>query len=142
VWGVAFTGAWLVVPVAWAYVRETAHAAAEGFGRERVAVGTRVVLFAIAGVALCAGIAVQTLTGSVAAALIAGAVGLMVPPGGRCRVIRPGGGRRFQEQFMDVLLMIANSLSAGFNLSQAIDIVAREMPAPGPRRIRARRPGP
>ncbi|NCC60139.1 MAG: hypothetical protein EOM12_04195 [Verrucomicrobiae bacterium] len=37
---------------------------------------------------------------------------------------------RFNQQFVDVLLLMANSLRSGFNLSQAIEIVSNEMPAP------------
>jgi tight adherence protein B len=129
IWCIAFAGAWLFVPAAFNHVLETAHTAAEGFCRERVAVGVRAILSGIAGVALVAGITVQALTGSVAAALVAGAVGLLAP-GWALSGYQGWRRTRFQQQFMDVLLMIANSLRAGFNLSQAIDIVAREMPAP------------
>lgn len=38
--------------------------------------------------------------------------------------------RRFAKQFVDVLLLMANSLRAGFNLSQAFQIIANEMPSP------------
>lgn len=129
VWCVAFTGAWLIVPTAYGYVLETAQTAAEGFGRERVAVGTRVILLVIAGVALSAGVVVQLLTESLVAALVAAGIGLFAP-GLALSSYQNWRRTRFQQQFMDVLLMIANSLRAGFNLSQAIDIVAREMPAP------------
>jgi len=36
----------------------------------------------------------------------------------------------FLDQFVDVLVMLSNSLRAGFNMSQAVRIVADEMPTP------------
>lgn len=129
VWAVAFTAAWLIVPAAWRHVRETAGEAAEGFGRERVALGLRVILSGIALVSALAGCGVYALTASLLPTALAMGVGL-VAPGWALSSYQAWRRRRFHQQFMDVLLMIANSLRAGFNLSQAVDIVAREMPAP------------
>ncbi len=129
VWGLSFSAAWLLAPLVWKRILETAVSAAEGFGRERVALGQRVILAGIAAVSGFAGFALYALTRSLLLAGLAMGVGLFAPgwvlsayQGWRCRL--------FQRQFMDVLLMIANSMRAGFNLSQAVDIVAREMPAP------------
>ncbi len=129
VWAVAFTGAWLIVPATWKHVCETAATAAEGFGRERVALGLRVILGGIALVSALVGCGVYGLTRSLPAAVLGMGIGL-VAPGWALSSYQSWRRRRFHEQFMDVLLMIANSLRAGFNLSQAVDIVAREMPAP------------
>lgn len=38
--------------------------------------------------------------------------------------------QQFQKQFVDVLVMMSNSLRAGFNLPQTLQIVATEMPSP------------
>ncbi len=129
VWSAAFAAAWVLVPAAWQYVRETAATVAEGFGRERVTLGTRVVLAGIGLVSSLAGCGAYGLTGSLLLATLAMGAGLMVP-GWALSGYQSWRCRRFHQQFMDVLLMMANSLRAGFNLSQAVDIVAREMPAP------------
>ena len=129
VWGVSFAAAWLLAPAAWRQVRKTAETAAEGFDRERMAVGARWMLAGIGTVSGLAGLGMYALTRSFGMAAFAAASGLAAPgwalsayQGWRCR--------RFQGQFMDVLLMMTNSLRAGFNMSQAVDIVAREMPDP------------
>jgi tight adherence protein B len=38
--------------------------------------------------------------------------------------------QQFQKQFVDVLVMMSNSMRAGFNLPQTLQIVATEMPSP------------
>jgi tight adherence protein B len=76
-----------------------------------------------------AGFGVWMLTQSSVFALFSAGLGLMAP-GWALETYQAWRRRRFHSQFMDVLLMIANSLRAGFNLSQAVDIVAREMPSP------------
>lgn len=129
VWAASFTAAWLVLPSAWQYVRETAATAAEGFGRERMELGGRMILAGIALVAVLAGLGVYGLTRSLLLAGLGMGAGLAAP-GWALSSYQNWRRRRFHQQFMDVLLMIANSLRAGFNLSQAVDIVAREMPAP------------
>ncbi|MFO7535237.1 MAG: type II secretion system F family protein [Kiritimatiellia bacterium] len=129
VWAAAFTGAWLILPMAWQHVLETAVAAAEGFGRERMDLGARIILAGIALVGIVAGLSVYGLTRSLLLASLALGAGLAAP-GWALSSYQNCRRRRFHQQFMNVLLMIANSLRAGFNLSQAVDIVAREMPAP------------
>lgn len=129
VWALAFVGAWLIAPSAWRHVRETAGVAADGFGRERIALGLRVILTGIALVSAVVGCGVYGFTRSLLLTALAMGIGLVVP-GWALSGYQSWRRRRFQQQFMDVLLVIANSLRAGFNLSQAVEIVAREMPAP------------
>jgi tight adherence protein B len=129
VWAVTFTGAWLILPSAWRHVRETASAVAEGFGRERVSLGFRVVLAGIGLSSAVTGMGAYVITSSLLPAALAMGIGLAAP-GWALSCYLAWRRRRFHAQFMDVLLMIANSLRAGFNLSQAVDIVSREMPAP------------
>ena len=129
IWALSFTGAWLIVPAAWVHIRQTAESAAEGFGRERLALGIRVILIGIASVSILGGCAMFAFTQSLLLATLATGAGL-VAPGWALSSYQSWRRRRFHQQFMDVLLMIGNSLRAGFNLSQAVDIVAREMPAP------------
>jgi tight adherence protein B len=129
IWGVAFIGAWLIVPGIWTHIRTTAATAADGFGRERFPVGERTILAGIGAVAAVTGLIAWVLTQSSLFSLLVAGLGLLAP-GWALSSYQAWRCRRFQQQFMDVLLMIANSLRAGFNLSQAVDIVAREMPSP------------
>jgi len=64
---------------------------------------------------------------------VASAIGVFVVwliPGWALSVLQYRRRVLFNRQFVDVLLLMANSLRAGFNLSQAIEIVGNEMPAP------------
>ncbi len=129
IWAVAFIGAWVIVPCVWTMIRETAASAADGFGRERLPVGERVILACIGAGGALAGFGAWALTQSGLFSVFTMGLGVMAP-GWALASYQSWRRRRFHQQFMDVLLMIANSLRAGFNLSQAVDIVAREMPAP------------
>ena len=69
----------------------------------------------------------------------ASAIGVLVVwliPGWTLSVLQYRRRILFNRQFVDVLLLMANSLRAGFNLSQSIEIVGNEMPAPASEEFR------
>jgi tight adherence protein B len=127
--GVLFTAAAFLVPALVARARKTADQAVEGFDRERVEVSRAAMLGLIAGVSLTAGLVVWAATDSFLMAGLGVAMG-MAAPGWVLGLYQSWRRRRFQAQFRDALIMVSNALRAGFTISQALDILAREMPWP------------
>ena len=82
----------------------------------------RVHLVGIGLVGALSGALVWCMTRGMLLAALAAGLGVLAP-GGALAVYQAWRRRRFQLQFMDALLMICNSLRAGFNLSQAVEIL-------------------
>jgi len=126
---VIFAGAVVLLPLLKERVNRTAEEAVEGFDRERLAVGRGRILALIGAVSAMAAWVVWSATNSIGMAGLGLAMGLAAP-GWVLGVYQSWRRRRFQAQFRDALIMVSNSLRAGFTLSQAVDILAREMPWP------------
>ena len=87
-----------------------------------------VVRWIVGGTALTA-LIIWFFLGNILLALV-GAVLVGFAPGFVVSAVQAHRRKRFGSQFVDVLLLMSNSLRAGFNLSQTLHIVANEMPAP------------
>lgn len=61
---------------------------------------------------------------------VLGMVLVCLAPGWIVAAVQSHHRKKFGAQFVDVLLLLSNSLRAGFNLNQALQIVATEMPSP------------
>ncbi len=129
IWVVLFGAAAVLLPPLWERVNRTADQAVEGFDRERLAIGRVRVLALIGSVSVVVGWVVWSATGSLLMAGLGLAMGLAAP-GWVLGVYQNWRRRRFQVQFRDALIMVSNALRAGFTLSQAVDILGREMPWP------------
>jgi tight adherence protein B len=88
----------------------------------------RLVLISVALFAVCAGGAFA-MTGNIAIALIVGALA-GAAPFLKIRLARTKRLAKFEEQFADALTVMARSLRAGHPFSEALHMVAEEMPEP------------
>ncbi|MCE9614475.1 MAG: type II secretion system F family protein [Lentisphaerae bacterium] len=97
--------------------------------RQRITIPAgRIVRFLLLG---CAGIALLcwAMTGSLLLAALAAFL-VWQFPGWAVGAAQWRRRRLFLRQFVDLLILMTNSLHAGFNISQTIEIVANEMPSP------------
>lgn len=87
---------------------------------------------------LCAVILMLTvglLSGNPLAALPFGVLGMILPKV-VIRILKSKRDRVFNEQLIDALMNVSNSLRAGFSLPQALELVHQEMPNPMSQEIR------
>ena len=125
----AFLGFLFLVPLLWQHLNETASAISAGFDRQRITIASTRIARMLMGASLVSGLLFLVLLRSLVAASM-GVLFVWLVPGWVLMAIQARRRRLFNQQFVDVLILMANSMRAGFNLNQTLDIVSTEMPEP------------
>ncbi len=124
-----FAGFFFLLPVLWRQMNESTGKIAAGFDRQRITVSSTRIARILMAASLLSGLLFLVLVKSLLAALM-GALFVWLVPGWILSFMEARRRRQFSQQFVDVLILMANSMRAGFNLNQTVDIVANEMPEP------------
>ena len=126
---VSFLGFLCLVPLLWRHLNETADKISAGFDRQRITIASTRIARMLMVASLISGLLFLVLLRSLVATSM-GVLLVWLAPGWILVAIQAYRRRLFSQQFVDVLILMANSMRAGFNLNQTLEIVATEMPEP------------